>query len=81
MTALADKFQRGGEVLPMLHALSAAVLDSVGYAKDRTDSSTSAEDALHAGEGVWIRPGKKAAPAVRPGLPKAFCFVADRVDQ
>ncbi len=52
MRALAEKFQRESETLPMLHALSAAVLDAVKYEKDKTDTDTRAEDALHAGEGV-----------------------------
>ncbi|QNE04027.1 transglutaminase family protein [Croceicoccus marinus] len=52
MRALADKFDPGADTLPMLHELSAAVLDAVAYQTGRTDSATRAEEALGTGEGV-----------------------------
>ncbi len=52
MRALADRFERGAATLPMLHELSAAILDDVAYRTGRTDSTTRAEEALLAGEGV-----------------------------
>lgn len=52
MKALAEKFHRETDTLPMLHALSSAVLESVSYEKDQTNATTRAEEALHAGKGV-----------------------------
>ena len=51
--ALAGKFPKGsGNTVATLHELSAAVLDAMAYDAGKTDSTTSAEDALAAGHGV-----------------------------
>lgn len=57
MRALASGLAAGaradrGDPLGLLHALSAAVLDSVAYGVGHTDSQTSGEEALVAGKGV-----------------------------
>lgn len=52
MKALAQQFAKEVEILPMLHKLSAAILDAVSYEKHQTDAATKAEEAMAAGHGV-----------------------------
>lgn len=52
MKALVHGFSTDGDQLAMLHDLSARVLDTVKYETGRTDSDTTAEEAVEAGHGV-----------------------------
>ena len=49
---LARKVRGNDDIVATLHTLSSAILDHVVYAKGRTDSMTSAEEAFAAGNGV-----------------------------
>ncbi|WP_338466782.1 transglutaminase family protein [Novosphingobium sp. ZN18A2] len=52
LRALLGEVDRGGDPLPMLHALSAAIRDAVTYETGQTHSATTSEEALDAGHGV-----------------------------
>lgn len=86
ITELAEVVTRSGQPLDGLHALSAAILDRVPYQIGKTESATTAEEAVGIGHGVCQDHANIfVAAARRAGLParyiSGYLFMPDRIDQ
>ena len=82
----ARRIETGGGALDSLHALSAAILDSVPYETGQTDAGTTAEEAIRAGKGVCQDHANIFISAARAaGLParyvSGYLMMNDRIDQ
>ncbi len=83
---LAEVFAQTEQALDGLHALSAAILDRVPYQTGKTETETTAEDAIAIGHGVCQDHANIFIAAARhAGLParyvSGYLYMPDRVDQ
>jgi transglutaminase-like putative cysteine protease len=83
---LAGLDRTGEDALGLLHALSSAVLEAVGYAPGHTDVATSAEEAMAAGMGVCqdhahIFIGGARALGFPARYVSGYLMMNDRIDQ
>lgn len=86
LRALVGGIDRDVDVLPMLHGLSAAILEAVAYEPGQTDAETTAEAALTAGHGVCQDHAHVFIAACRLlGVParyvSGYLMMDDRVEQ
>jgi transglutaminase-like putative cysteine protease len=86
LTAAVEREQGGGEPLALMHALSAAVLDTIAYAPGHTDAATPAEEAMTLAKGVCQDHAHVFIGAARlMGFParyvSGYLMMNDRIDQ
>jgi len=86
ITGLAETVGQARTPLDGLHALSDMILKTVPYQADKTDVSTTAEEAIEIGQGVCQDHANIFVAAARvAGLParyvSGYLFMPDRVDQ